>query len=534
MHISPLFVPLLSFASAAAPASSVITFPAAGKAWLGAWMWREDEQKPVDFEKKFGYHLGAVSMIESLVPGMPNGTASTADLDALGTDALYYMSVYLDSPEKLTDAEIITVTKRCAEISNSGRRLAVRLGPEMNGDWFDYGRQPTLFLDFWKRFHAQLKAVAPNVLMVWSPNGGNNYPWGMTALNPTDLKLLDTNHNGVLDAGDDPYSPYWPGDDLVDVVALSACKSGGLTVDWFGTSSPYRDNAIPAPGFFEFQINVGGFYQTYAVKKNKPMFISETGSTWHPNSPPGPGELAIKQSWWRSNMFNASFLDTYSHIKLFTQFEIEKFEDDQRNWRVVTGSANILAAFKADFELVKDRFVMATPIASTSTSNPTGSSTGANGLVCSEKIGASVVFYSFPSQAKRQKEAMLKKLVEQTETLSRQISDLDSQLELERAKRNCGDVDAEAARTAVLRDLEHEQARCTELEAAINQLSGGWDSEKLERLQRETKMAREASNRWTDNVFNIQSWLRNNYNMDSSEFSRQFKGIVPDELENEF
>ncbi|KAJ3336936.1 hypothetical protein HDU91_001613 [Kappamyces sp. JEL0680] len=96
---------------------------------------------------------------------------------------------------------------------------------------------------------------------------------------------------------------------------------------------------------------------------------------------------------------------------------------------------------------------------------------------------------------------MLKKLVEQTETLSRQISDLDSQLELERAKRNCGDVDAEAARTAVLRDLEHEQARCTELE---------------------------------DNVFNIQSWLRNNYNMDSSEFSRQFKGIVPDELENEF
>ena len=46
-----------------------------------------------------------------------------------------------------------------------------------------------------------------------------------TTLSAADQTLLDTNNNGVLDAGDDAFSPYYPGDDVVDWIGLSICAS---------------------------------------------------------------------------------------------------------------------------------------------------------------------------------------------------------------------------------------------------------------------------------------------------------------------
>jgi len=54
-----------------------------------------------------------------------------------------------------------------------------------------------------------------------------SYPYGQTqdftTLSAADQTLLDTNNNGVLDAGDDAFSPYYPGDELVDWIGLSIC-----------------------------------------------------------------------------------------------------------------------------------------------------------------------------------------------------------------------------------------------------------------------------------------------------------------------
>jgi len=36
-----------------------------------------------------------------------------------------------------------------------------------------------------------------------------------------DQTALDTNNNGQLDGGDDPYSPWYPGDDQVDWIGIS-------------------------------------------------------------------------------------------------------------------------------------------------------------------------------------------------------------------------------------------------------------------------------------------------------------------------
>ena len=80
----------------------------------------------------------------------------------------------------------------------------------------EFGISPSRFIPLWKRVYTAIKAVANNTDMIWSPNAGNSYPWSLPSLNipAADLALLDTNGNGHMDAGDDAYSPYYPGGNI--------------------------------------------------------------------------------------------------------------------------------------------------------------------------------------------------------------------------------------------------------------------------------------------------------------------------------
>lgn len=181
------------------------------------------------------------------------------------------------------------------------------------------------------------------------------------------MKLMDTNGNGVLDSLDDPYSPFYPGDDYVDWVGTSNYH--------FGSVPPWLDNVLPYPNEFEVNLNYGGLYDFYATSKNKPFMISETAATFHSLVDPGPGEVAIKQTWWRQMMTNSTFLDLHPKIKLFCMFEFKKIETDLRDFRV-TNNSEVLAAFKADFGAVSNRFVftnyVAPPVALKVAGNTTG------------------------------------------------------------------------------------------------------------------------------------------------------------------
>ena len=60
-----------------------------------------------------------------------------------------------------------------------------------------------------------VRAQAPNTAFVWSPNvrGTGGFalaPWVVP--NGLDFNLMDTNHDGVVNGTDDPYSPFYPGD----------------------------------------------------------------------------------------------------------------------------------------------------------------------------------------------------------------------------------------------------------------------------------------------------------------------------------
>ena len=90
-----------------------------------------------------------------------------------------------------------------------------------------YGIQPTGYKRLWSRMHTIIKAVAPDTVLVWAPNTGYGYPFGMSlshAKLSADRLALDTNGDGKLSSKDDPYAPYYPGDDLVDWIGNSVCE----------------------------------------------------------------------------------------------------------------------------------------------------------------------------------------------------------------------------------------------------------------------------------------------------------------------
>merc|ERR1712240_165385 len=68
-----------------------------------------------------------------------------------------------------------------------------------------------------------------------------------------------------------------------------------------------------------------------------------------------------------------------------------------------------------------------------------------------------------------------------------------------------------------------------QLEARLREFADN-DPAVIERLVQETKDALEATNRWTDNIFSIQEWVKKKFpSIDQSGFSKQFG--IPDDLD---
>lgn len=69
-------------------------------------------------------------------------------------------------------------------------------------------------------------AGTENVAFLWAPNSGNGYPFGeqkySADINSAEFdRLMDTNQDGKYDIDDDPYTPFYPGDEWVDWVGFS-------------------------------------------------------------------------------------------------------------------------------------------------------------------------------------------------------------------------------------------------------------------------------------------------------------------------
>lgn len=247
-------------------------------------------------------------------------------------------------------------------------QVVIRYGHEMDGDWYLWGRKPVDYKASYRRVAKAIRAASPNTLLLWSPSSTNCTWYGP---NKTTV---------------DPWSAYYPGDDVVDLV--------GLSLYFFGRNWPKPGNELPE--WNDFQRWVSGevengnpkcdFYSEFAVKRGKPFVVSETAAAFRVNLPkpssstarstltatsttPRPlatlisrmqsnkhkrqspntvSEMDMKSIWWRQ-IYNPETLARYPKLWGVVWFEHLKFElGEWRDFRSVSHGP-LLAESEGDY-----------------------------------------------------------------------------------------------------------------------------------------------------------------------------------------
>ncbi|WP_371419178.1 glycoside hydrolase family 26 protein [Pseudarthrobacter sp. NamE5] len=237
----------------------------------------------------------------------------------------------------------------------NGVPVIVRFGQEMNGSWHPWAQQPARYIEAFRTIADAVHAKVPGSAMMWAPNYGGGYPFSRgqyeAQTGSQDFAALDTDADGALTVNDDPYAPYYPGDDAVDWV--------GISLFHWGTAYPWGVNDLPEANKFADQLTgsyVGAnaddrplpdFYRVYAQDHGKPLAITESAAVFAPELG-GQDELAIKQAWW-TQLFDPTTANRFPQLKMINWFEWDK-EETEVNARVdwtVTKTPEIRGAFTA-------------------------------------------------------------------------------------------------------------------------------------------------------------------------------------------
>ena len=237
--------------------------------------------------------------------------------------------------DAVTEEAAAEVARACKAAYQQGSKpCLIRFAHEMNGSWYPWSQQPGLYVSTYRSFVQNVRAVEPCVSFMWSPNYGGGYPFGFcsssrwqSCWSTSDFQMLDTNRDGSLSMRDDPYLPFYPGDEYVDWVGLSM----------YHRSSNEMVNEVAEPREFANKLrgeyvgrhgddrDLPDFYSTFANIRRKPLAISETAAMWYVEEAGGgfSNELAVKESWW-SQLFHVNAVDTFMAVDLATNFPFLK------------------------------------------------------------------------------------------------------------------------------------------------------------------------------------------------------------------
>lgn len=234
------------------------------------------------------------------------------------------------------------ITQFAKILSGFDLPIFLRWNHEMNGSWYLWSQQPTLYISKFIEFSNEVHSKASNVAIVWTPNQGAGYPWAdgtyyNSSPSSEDFALLDTNKDGVWNWLDDPYSPYYPGDEYVDWV--------GHSYYHWSNSGVRGVNEVPAAGQWIEANGIGGsatvpnFHDIYAVGHNKPMMIAETSALYDPNDTKGghASETDIKKEWVKQ--VYTTLQDSLPKVKAILWFSQLKYEQEVSgdvDWRLTS------------------------------------------------------------------------------------------------------------------------------------------------------------------------------------------------------
>lgn len=125
-----------------------------------------------------------------------------------------------------------------------------------------------------------------------------------------------------------------------------------------------------------------------------------------------------------------------------------------------------------------------------------------DGLIDKEKIGGSNYFWSFPSKKDRQAQLEHQQTMEQVDILKKDLEQATAAL----ADAKRGREDDDGGRPQKLTRLGELAKEKVTLETELAALKEN-DPQALADLKKELQLVTQGANRWTDNIFNCQSYL---------------------------
>lgn len=258
-----------------------------------------------------------------------------------------------DGLASVTEAAAADLADRLAGYwTNAGVATFVRFAHEMNGSWYPWAQAPSAYVEAFRTVADAVHDRSPASAMVWAPNEGGGYPFTggsyAAGAGPAEAALLDTDGDGEVTGRDDPYAPYYPGDEAVDWV--------GMSLYHWGLEYPWGENELPRPGSFaallrgedlgahEEASNVPDFYARYVEGHDKPLAIVETAILYDPAAAGEPAEAELKTAWF-DEVFGPATQEAFPRIRMLSWFEWRKHEPEVGrviDWRL--GADPALAA----------------------------------------------------------------------------------------------------------------------------------------------------------------------------------------------
>ena len=254
-------------------------------------------------------------------------------------------------------------------------KLLVRFAPDMNASWVSWGQQPGAYVP---AYRAMAKAFEQNsdALMVWQPFQARDYPFTRNRSAPAPgtpgFAALDTNSDGAWNGSDAPYAPYYPGDDVVDWAGLTALHDdtgGGAAVNTLPDdgelASLLTGSAKGAASAADARGASDGadanFYESYAVRRNKPLLL-QTAAYYSPSAG-GPSEKDIKSGWWKQVLGEAApgKLERIAAVVWDEKTDVGDAGNTIIDWRLTRNAAVAAAASAA----VNDSTLVTGPVTRT-------------------------------------------------------------------------------------------------------------------------------------------------------------------------
>jgi predicted ArsR family transcriptional regulator len=133
-----------------------------------------------------------------------------------------------------------------------------------------------------------------------------------------------------------------------------------------------------------------------------------------------------------------------------------------------------------------------------------------DGMVDSDRIGTSNYFWAFPSKASNQRKRKLKELTEQLAQSETKRQTLEQQVKTASVGRENSDE-----REELLKSLEEKKEMKKRLASELSQFKD-CDPATITSIREQTRVAVDATNRWTDNVFAVKSWCKNTFGLEDS------------------